>query len=57
MRTRATVSGTSALASLPQALRQVLSQPLFILGLLFVVVYFAPSGLTGLGRRPVRKGE
>jgi len=52
------VSGSSALASLPQVLRQVLSQPLFLLGLLFVlVVYFAPSGLTGLGQRLVRNKE
>jgi branched-chain amino acid transport system permease protein len=33
-------------------LRAVLSQPLFILGLLFIlVVYFAPAGLTGLASR------
>ncbi len=68
------ISGTSALESLPTVLRQVLSQPLFILGVLFVlVVYFAPSGLTGIGQqltrsrrlmrqrmvrnRPVREGE
>jgi branched-chain amino acid transport system permease protein len=48
------LSGTSAFAGLPDGLRAVLSQPLFILGLLFIlVVYFAPAGLTGLasGRR------
>jgi branched-chain amino acid transport system permease protein len=45
------ISGARALAGLPDGLRTVLSQPLFVLGLLFVVVvYFAPAGLTGLGR-------
>jgi len=55
------LSGTSAFSGLPEGLRAVLSQPLFILGLLFiVVVYFAPAGLTGLasGRRLfIRKKE
>lgn len=46
------LSGASALAGLPDGLRSVLSQPLFVLGLLFVVVvYFAPAGLTGFRRR------
>jgi branched-chain amino acid transport system permease protein len=46
------LSGTSAFAGLPDGLRAVLSQPLFILGLLFIlVVYFAPAGLTGLASR------
>jgi branched-chain amino acid transport system permease protein len=50
------VSGAAWLAPLPEVVRQVLSQPLFILGTLFiVVVYFAPSGLTGLGGRLIRK--
>jgi branched-chain amino acid transport system permease protein len=41
---------------LPVVVRQVLSQPLFILGVFFVVVvYFAPSGLTGLGGRLIRR--
>jgi branched-chain amino acid transport system permease protein len=32
------------------------SQPLFVLGTFFViVVYFAPTGLTGLGKRVLRK--
>ncbi len=45
------ISGTPALEALPEVIRQVLSQPLFILGVLFIlVVYFAPSGLTGLGQ-------
>ena len=42
------LSGTSGFSGLPDELRAVLSQPLFILGLLFIlVVYFAPAGLTG----------
>ena len=50
------VSGADAFQSLPEVVRQVLSQPLFILGAFFVaVVYFAPSGLTGLGGRIIRK--
>lgn len=50
------VSGAGMLQSLPEVVRQVLSQPLFILGAFFVVVvYFAPSGLTGLGGRIIRK--
>lgn len=52
------VSGSSLLDGLPDLVQQVLSQPLFILGTIFViVVYFAPSGLTGLGGRLVRKGR
>ncbi|EWT01895.1 ABC transporter permease [Intrasporangium oryzae NRRL B-24470] len=52
------VSGSSLLESLPHTIGQVLSQPLFILGIIFiVVVYFAPSGLTGLGGRLIRKGR
>jgi branched-chain amino acid transport system permease protein len=40
----------------PEVVRQVLSQPLFILGVFSVVeVYFAPSFLTGLGGRLIRK--
>jgi branched-chain amino acid transport system permease protein len=50
------VSNTTVLQGLPDAVRQVLSQPLFILGVFFVVVvYFAPSGLTGLGGRLIRR--
>jgi branched-chain amino acid transport system permease protein len=50
------VSSSAALQGLPDVVRQVLSQPLFILGVFFiVVVYFAPSGLTGLGGRLIRR--
>ncbi len=42
------VSGSSAVAGLPGALRGPLEQPLFLLGAAFVlVVFFAPGGLTG----------
>lgn len=50
------VSGAPFLQSLPDVVRQLLSQPLFILGAFFVVVvYFAPSGLSGMGGRLVRR--
>ena len=50
------VSNAAFLQSMPEVVRQVLSQPLFILGVFFVVVvYFAPSGLTGLGGRLIRR--
>jgi branched-chain amino acid transport system permease protein len=50
------VSNAAVLQGLPDGVRQVLSQPLFILGVFFVVVvYFAPSGLTGLGGRLIRR--
>ena len=50
------VSNAGFLHSLPEVVRQVVSQPLFILGAFFVVVvYFAPSGLTGLGGRLIRR--
>jgi branched-chain amino acid transport system permease protein len=52
------VSGSSLLDHAPGALGGVLSEPLFILGTFFVlIVYFAPTGITGLGRRIVRRGE
>jgi branched-chain amino acid transport system permease protein len=52
------VSGSTVLGSLPPIVGQVLSQPLFILGVFFVVVvYFAPSGIAGLGARLLRKGR
>jgi branched-chain amino acid transport system permease protein len=45
--------GTSDLVgSLPQAVRAPLSEPLFVLGVLFIaVVYFLPGGLAGLPAR------
>lgn len=56
--------GTSdVVADLPQAVRAPLSEPLFVLGVLFVaVVYFLPGGLAGLparlrSRRSERSGD
>ncbi|MDN5794517.1 MAG: branched-chain amino acid ABC transporter permease [Intrasporangium sp.] len=52
------VSGSSLFQALPEVAGQVLAQPLFILGVFFmVVVYFAPTGLAGLGARLFRKGR
>ncbi|GIH14557.1 branched-chain amino acid ABC transporter permease [Rugosimonospora africana] len=46
------LGGTSAIRHLPGVLRAPLSQPLFVLGAVFILaVYFAPGGLAGLGRR------
>jgi branched-chain amino acid transport system permease protein len=37
---------------LPTIIRKPLSEPLFILGTLFILlVFFVPGGLAGLGRR------
>jgi branched-chain amino acid transport system permease protein len=49
---RLTAAGSSdAVASLPGVLRGPLSQPLFILGTVFILaVYFFPKGLAGLSR-------
>lgn len=46
------VGGSHAIQSLPGVLRTPLSQPLFVLGTLFVLaVYFLPGGLAGIGLR------
>src|SRR6476646_11530724 len=46
------LSTSATIAELPAVLRVPLSQPVFVLGLLFVlVVYFAPGGLTAIGGR------
>jgi branched-chain amino acid transport system permease protein len=48
----AVAAGSETVADLPAALRLPLSQPQFLLGVLFIaVVYFLPGGLVGLGRR------
>ncbi|MDF2092301.1 branched-chain amino acid ABC transporter permease [Knoellia sp. 3-2P3] len=50
------LSGSSLLQSMHGVVGEVVSQPLFVLGTFFViVVYFAPTGLTGLGKRVLRK--
>jgi branched-chain amino acid transport system permease protein len=55
------VAGSHAVSTLPSVLRTPLQEPLFILGLVFIlVVYFAPGGLARLGRirrRPVALEE
>lgn len=52
----ADLSGSSAITSLPGIVQRLLGEPLFILGIIFmVVVYFAPQGITGLGARLLRK--
>ncbi len=51
------LSGADALSGLPDVVQRVLSEPLFVLGIFFIiVVYFAPGGLAGLGGRLIRKG-
>lgn len=46
------VAGSETVAGLPSVLRVPLSEPLFILGTLFIlVVLFVPGGLVGLGSR------
>lgn len=46
------VGGSHAIQSLPGVLRTPLSQPLFVLGTLFILaVFFLPGGLAGLGAR------
>ena len=46
------LSGSSTIQDLPAVLEKPLSEPLFILGTLFILlVFFVPGGLTGFGRR------
>jgi branched-chain amino acid transport system permease protein len=45
------LSGSHAVSSLPGVLRTPLQEPLFVLGVLFIlVVFFVPGGLARLGR-------
>ncbi len=51
-------ASSEAVRSLPPILHIPLSEPLFILGSLFIlVVLFMPGGLTGAGRRLVLRGR
>ncbi len=46
------LGGSHAVQGLPSVLRTPLSQPLFVLGVLFIlVVFFLPGGIVGLGAR------
>ena len=46
------VGGSNTVQSLPDVLRVPLSQPLFVLGVLFIlVVFFLPGGIVGIGSR------
>lgn len=46
------VGGSDAVQGLPAVLRTPLEQPLFVLGVLFVlVVFFLPGGIAGIGAR------
>lgn len=50
------VSGSAVVGSLPDIVQRLLAEPLFILGVIFmVVVYFAPEGITGLGAKLLRR--
>ncbi len=52
----AALASSDAIAGLPDVLRIPLSEPLFILGMLFVlVVMFAPGGIVGLAHRVTRR--
>ena len=51
------VAGSETVQDLPSVLRTPLSEPLFILGALFVlVVFFLPGGIAGIGKRGRRRG-
>jgi branched-chain amino acid transport system permease protein len=50
-------SDSAAVQDLPEVLRVPLSEPLFVLGTLFILlVYFLPGGLAGLARLRPRRG-
>ncbi len=50
------LAGSNAVQSLPGALEKPLSEPLFVLGVIFiVVVFFVPGGIAGLATRGSRR--
>jgi branched-chain amino acid transport system permease protein len=51
------LAGSERVQDLPSVLRTPLSEPLFVLGALFIViVFFMPGGLAGIGGRGRRRG-
>ena len=51
------LAGSDVIAGLPDVLRVPLSEPLFILGVLFIlVVLFLPGGIAGIPQR-IRSGR
>jgi branched-chain amino acid transport system permease protein len=50
------LAGSEQVQDLPSVLRTPLSEPLFVLGSLFILlVFFLPGGLAGIGRRGARR--
>jgi branched-chain amino acid transport system permease protein len=46
------LGGSSQVQKLPSVLEKPLSEPLFVLGTIFILlVFFVPGGLAGFGRR------
>jgi branched-chain amino acid transport system permease protein len=50
------LAGSEQVQDLPGVLRTPLSEPLFVLGTLFILlVFFLPAGIAGIGRRGSRR--
>jgi branched-chain amino acid transport system permease protein len=51
------LASSEQVQDLPRVLRTPLSEPLFVLGTLFILlVFFLPGGIAGIGRRGRRGG-